>query len=184
MQRFRLANLRHQGTALFQHLGGDPARCTISSLGGGQHAGHRVEQAQRATVRRAPEGDASVVADARPTCHQRIGGETWILARIGYLEQLVLAYGMGAEGNFASRLADALKADVGLEPLAVFGHHGDQAHRQAGRGAGGGDVASNTGSGGVSNRCSRSISSSRSASSMALSGLGGEGGCGGCLGSR
>lgn len=83
--------------------------------------------------------DASVVTDARPARHQWIGGKTRILACIGYLEQLVLAYGMGAEGNFAGRFTDALKADVGLEPLAVFGHHADQAHGHAGRGAGGGD---------------------------------------------
>lgn len=79
------------------------------------------------------------MADARPTGDQRIGGKAWVLARIGYLEQLVLAYGMGAEGDLAGGLADALQADVGLEPLAVFGHHGDQAHGQSGRGAGRGD---------------------------------------------
>lgn len=142
MQRLGLAHLRHQRAALLQHLGGDPGKVHHQlALGRRQHAGHRIEQAQRADtcpVRRA-QRDASVVPDARPTRHQWIGGKTRVLARIGYLEQLVLAYGMGAEGNFAGRFADAFKADVGLEPLAVFGHHADQAHGHAGCGAGGGD---------------------------------------------
>lgn len=79
------------------------------------------------------------MTDARPARHQWIGGKTRILACIGYLEQLVVADRMRAEGDLAGRFGDALQPDIGLEPLPVFGHHADQSHGHAGRGAGGGD---------------------------------------------
>ncbi|KAG1254321.1 hypothetical protein G6F68_010906 [Rhizopus microsporus] len=72
VQGLGLADLRHQRAALFQHLGGDPGQVHHQfALRRRQHAGHRVEQAQRAdarTVRRA-QRDAGVVADARAAAH-------------------------------------------------------------------------------------------------------------------
>ena len=82
------------------------------------------EGSQRMTIGR-DERHAGIETDFRTGDDEGVVLETLVLGRIRHDEEVLLQNRVRAHGDVTAGFAEA-EADLGLEPLAVFVHQGDQ----------------------------------------------------------